>query len=332
MSIKLTSVTLSNGSTTVTVNSPSIDLSAIQAGWELQIEGADLFFTIVSGGSNVITIDETFSGTTLTARAAKIIETKAPLTAAVDNVNALGEAMVSTKDDLQAIIDTQGTAASADVTTSTTDVIIDRLLKVNDFGIGDRAVNVGAAYDFDTHYTSGIYLGFGGTHINASLGANPFPDSGSAFSLMASGSGFGSDGQYLQQIAISLSGSPDFKFRAKLTNAIGWSDWEEVYHSGNTNLTQFGDGGNDVQRWGFGLTSTSIVCFIDTNSFAKPTGINVVTPFTIQTLSGAAVATSITPTMTSSSVGQISVTFAGLPGITVDKPYRMLSGKMNLVY
>ena len=75
MSIPLTSVTLTNGSATVTVNSPSINLATVQDGWMIQIEGSSLLLEIASGGSNQLTLASTYSGTTLTARAAVVIET-----------------------------------------------------------------------------------------------------------------------------------------------------------------------------------------------------------------------------------------------------------------
>ncbi len=130
-------------------------------------------------------------------------------------------------------------------------------------------------------------------------------------------------------IGKSTSGT---EFLARVESAGVYDGWVEIFHSENTNFTQFGDGGNDIQRIGFGVNTTTISCYVDTNRFAKPNGINVTTPFTIQTLDGTTVATGITPTLTAKSVGIGIVTFSGLTGISVDKPYRLISGQFEFTY
>jgi hypothetical protein len=140
MSINFTSVTVTNGSANVVINT-SIDLTAIQYGWELQVVGAPLMLSIASGGQSIITLQEPYTATgTLTAVAAKIIETKAALQSALDNVSLLGNAMVATKDTNQAIVDALGTAANLDVTTSRT--ASTGLLKIDDFSIGSVSTAV----------------------------------------------------------------------------------------------------------------------------------------------------------------------------------------------
>jgi hypothetical protein len=141
MSINFTSVTVTNGSANVVINT-SIDLTAIQYGWELQVVGAPLMLSIASGGQNVITLQEPYTATgTLTNVAAKIIETKAALSEALDNLTLFGNQMVNTKNANQAIIDGLGTAAPATLTTSKTDTTSGRVLRVGDFGIGGSAIS-----------------------------------------------------------------------------------------------------------------------------------------------------------------------------------------------
>jgi hypothetical protein len=163
MSINFTSVTVTNGSANVTINT-SIDLTAIQYGWELQVIGAPLMLSIASGGQNEITLQQPYTATgTLTNVAAKIIETKAALAAALDNVTLFGNQMIATKNTNQAIIDALGSAANADVTTSNTDANNNRVMTVGYSGLGKpgpTVVNVLAAL------VNGMYSGFGTNGLN----------------------------------------------------------------------------------------------------------------------------------------------------------------------
>ncbi len=117
-------------------------------------------------------------------------------------------------------------------TTSSTDTTAGSMLRVGDFGIGLRSVPFPAAYDLDTHYTSGNYVGYGGVHPSASTGDNPFPTSGGAFTLTSSGEGLNTAGSYVVQTATLTGGTAgSTKFRSKTVGA--WTGWREIWHDGN---------------------------------------------------------------------------------------------------
>ncbi|MER2493359.1 hypothetical protein, partial [Catenovulum sediminis] len=88
--IKLTSVDLTQDSPIVSVND-AIDLSTLRAGWSLHVTGADLPLEIQSGSNQQITLVAPYTGVSISGREAAIVQTSAPLNAAIDNVNELGQ-------------------------------------------------------------------------------------------------------------------------------------------------------------------------------------------------------------------------------------------------
>lgn len=96
---RLSSVTINANSTTVTVNSPSLDFTgAVQYGWQLMIDGHSLPITIVSGGPGTLEIDpDDAPSTALTARAAKVIETKGLLQQAATGLENARQELVTLK-------------------------------------------------------------------------------------------------------------------------------------------------------------------------------------------------------------------------------------------
>jgi hypothetical protein len=217
MSINFTSVTVTNGSDRVAINT-SIDLTAIQYGWELQVVGAPLMLSIASGGQNVITLQEPYTATgTLTNVAAKIIETKAALSAALDNVTLFGNEMINTKNANQAIVDALGTAANADVTTSVIDKTIGRLLRVGDSGL---VVGLGGGDGDPSDLTNGFGVtSFGDVH------SNPWLNGERAAAITAVGVGAA-----LQIAGSRTSGKLWFQFASGALTG----DWRELFHSGNS--------------------------------------------------------------------------------------------------
>lgn len=107
MAIRLASITINSGATAVTVNSPSIDLTTlVQNGYELMVDGLSLPLTIISGGNNSLEIaPEDAPSTTLTARAAKIIQTKGPLKEALTGLESARQVLVDFKDSVSAAAD-----------------------------------------------------------------------------------------------------------------------------------------------------------------------------------------------------------------------------------
>jgi hypothetical protein len=234
MSINFTSVTVTNGSANVTINT-SIDLTAIQYGWELQVIGAPLMLSIASGGQNEITLQQPYTATsTLTNVAAKIIETKAALAAALDNVTLFGNQMIATKNTNQAIVDSLGSAAVLDATSSATDTNSNKLSKVGDFGSGALITTNYPISNIDI--VSGVG---GGLYRYINLNTGTFPP---GFS------GFGNiwvnkyDANNASQILVDLNGKSAFRH---VNNDVP-SGWNINFTSGNSvNPLDFGLGADN---------------------------------------------------------------------------------------
>jgi len=117
-----------------------------------------------------------------------------------------------------------GTAATADVTTTTTDTTAGRLLKVGDFGVG---VNTGLSIpsgDYNQATVAGRYVGAGASAVNA-------PSSLAAYGTLQVARG----GGYVSQYATFGSAASGLKveFRGS-NNGTTWSPWQEIYHTGST--------------------------------------------------------------------------------------------------
>lgn len=233
MSINFTSVTVTNGSANVVINT-SIDLTAIQYGWELQVVGAPLMLSIASGGQNVITLQQPYTATgTLTNVAAKIIETKAALSEALDNLTLFGNQMVNTKNTNQAIVDQLGTAANLDVTTSATASA--GVLKVGDFSLGSVASSVlYPKSDIDDHTVPvGSYQATSGS---PTTGTRP---------TGASDFGYIEVVRYdINDIKQTYTNRSDGLSWSRVINNGAIEDWSEIFTSGNSvNPLDYGLGG-----------------------------------------------------------------------------------------
>jgi hypothetical protein len=165
-----------------------------------------------------------------------------------------------------------------------------------DYGFGDKSVLLPPAYDLDTHYKSGNFVGYGGSHGNASIGENPFPASGGAFHLTATGGGLNTGTNYVAQFVTSLSGDgSQKKFRTKNTGS--WSVWHEIFNTGNTNFdTWEGDAGT-VLGTGYAINSTSVLVYIPIISLGgAPSDITLGSGnFQIRTMDGGVIEGSVLP-------------------------------------
>ena len=112
-----------------------------------------------------------------------------------------------------------GSAATEDVTTSDTDTTAGRLTKVGDFGPGSLSgISLGAT-SLNNALTSGSYY-----YIN---NTTETPEAGTFGTVHVEKLGINAGSQF----AISTSSGKSF-FRAFTTS--GFSDWQEIFHSGNS--------------------------------------------------------------------------------------------------
>jgi len=122
-----------------------------------------------------------------------------------------------------------GTAATKDVTTSDTDTTSDAVTKVGDFGIGDDAPMVTSASisDMDDLIIPGNWT------LTGTMDNTPFGTSSNSGSCIVIRRAF-SAGPRVSQLANYSSGGDDqLWYRQGSGDPIVWSDWREIYHTGN---------------------------------------------------------------------------------------------------
>ncbi len=121
------------------------------------------------------------------------------------------------------------------VTQSSTDSTANRLLKTGDFGLGADAGPL--VSDLDTHFISGMYHFFGGSHANAASGNNPFPTWSGAAGLLCGNSTLGGADGYCWQMAIKFSASSaEIKLRSKAAPSVPFTDWFTIHTTENTTV------------------------------------------------------------------------------------------------
>ncbi|MBB1299218.1 pyocin knob domain-containing protein [Pseudoalteromonas sp. SR41-7] len=119
-----------------------------------------------------------------------------------------------------------GTAATRDVTTSNTDTTTGRLLKVGDFGIsGKEAPPFSNTLNYDSNEV------YSGIHRITSSSPITLPAGVSSFGVLEV-SRYGSPDMIQVYTAITQD---KMLFRRIQGEVV--SDWQEIYHSGNTNFT-----------------------------------------------------------------------------------------------
>ena len=122
--------------------------------------------------------------------------------------------------------DMLGTAATSDVTTSETDNTEGRLLKVGDFGLGSRSIDVGAI-DLDqlqNNYLSGIYK---------SSSSNPNAPGTGEFVVFHLHGGGSNVAQIAIQATNTMSRDPSLKARCGGGTTLENKPWATFYNDAN---------------------------------------------------------------------------------------------------
>jgi hypothetical protein len=127
---------------------------------------------------------------------------------------------VPTPKALTDVIETLGSAANADVTTSNTDTTANRLLKVGDFGLGELGNAITIDPDLTTQIATGFYRGVysGGVADNIDCAVLNMRSNTSRQAQLAIAYGGGATRAYIQSMASNDT----------------WQPMVELYHSGNS--------------------------------------------------------------------------------------------------
>ena len=103
------------------------------------------------------------------------------------------------------------------------------------------------------------------------------------------------------------------------------SDWQELYHSGNTNFNEFScDAAGDIMFEGFSESAARVRLQLPLNSPSTPNSISVEGTFTIKQ-GTTTLATGVTPTLSSLSSSKLGSIFFSVSGADTTQPVQVFS-------
>lgn len=325
MAIRLASITINSGETTVTVNSPAIDLTTlVQNGYELIVDGLSLPLTIVSGGNNSLEIaPEDAPTTTLTARTAKIIQTKAPLGEALTGLESARQVLVDFKDSVSAAADADSIAkrdGSGRVSVATPE---NNNHAVNKGFLKQAATrDVASAGDTDTNKL--MPVGFGGLGTQGTGCPNDDADDaieGGIFRATSSTANTAITGTSPIIVTRSFNVVPQINvdgnnmwMRRSTDTGATWAPWREIYHSGNTNFDEFGvNAAGDIMARGWTQSATQVLFFLDLNSKVVPTSADPIGTLNVRDANGTDLGNVSAISLLGSSSTKLAVIIATIP-------------------
>lgn len=208
-----------------------------------------------------------------------------------------------------------GTAATADVTTSTTDTTAGRVTKVGDFGIGGYSPAV--TVDVDTLFTGSHSISCNSTCPNI-----PIASAG-----MLTVYPWSTNSNAVQTYHAATGVIPRMFTRLRTANA--WSAWQEIYHSGKISPNKITvTGPNQWIMDGIAVSATEIRFKRDIINKVRPPSITLSAnaDFNIRTTNNVDVAYGVTPVYrANTSSGVLIMDVGGLSGLNVGLDYELLS-------
>jgi hypothetical protein len=230
-------------------------------------------------------------------------------------VSTAQQAALDLKEDISAL----GTAAYADLTTSTTDPTVGRVLKVGDVIDADTVDGLNSTQFIrsDMDDTTAGKLGVGG-YISPTSGAflqvKGFQRTGTIYLHPSTAPTTGSVGVVLQNVS----------------GALVW-DSNTVHHSGNTNLYEFITN-NIGERLleGVAISTTEVDCALPTSSFTYPASLTAVGGYNIiDSRAGAVRATNVLPVLSPISTPKVVYARFTVVGAVVGKRHRIVAATTN---
>lgn len=168
---------------------------------------------------------------------------------------------------------------NSDVTNTFYDSTPGRITKVGDFGLGGVGVIVSSLNDINT---GGMYRISSG---DAVAGGAPYSAPWEVISIHY-------DSNSAKQVAFR-AGAGNLIHLERVKAAGNWQEWQEIYHSGNTNFNEFGGLTNDVLAVGTCPSSTIARIALPLVGKSVPISISVTGTFTLKA-NNATVATGLT--------------------------------------
>ena len=204
-----------------------------------------------------------------------------------------------------------GTAANANITTSSTDTTVGSVTKVGDFGIGSTGGVGTGAVSLDTMTEVGEYF------YNNVTTDTPTAGTYGALSVRVVGTAAG------YQIAHQISNPVGTYTRAK--TGTGFADWFKVLTDGNTNLNEFGGLVNgDYIAQGFALTSTYGCILLPISSNTAPTSVTITGGFDAVRFSSNILEASVVLTLSAISSNKLAVLLFPATGLVEGTSFNLM--------
>ena len=128
---------------------------------------------------------------------------------------------------------------------------------------------------------SGLYTAYSPNNVNASIGNAPKPTDGGAYSLLNM-QGVSPDARYYTTQLATLYDPSITSMYFRTRASAGFSDWNEIYHSKNTNFNEvLGDSTTGLVLWGQAYNSSEIRFYVPIFKNKVATGITVQGTFSL---------------------------------------------------
>jgi len=155
-----------------------------------------------------------------------------------------------------------------------------------DYGVGqfrgDSPNNI-LGGNIDEISGGGLFIGRDALNGSASLGDNPFTATGGAFSLLNISGVNNTLPQFTTQLATRMQNSGgDVEVKVRTAGAVDFTDWVDLIHTGNTNLSEFGGVSGSIVATGVARDTTTIYFNLPINSWTQPASITVANTFQIR--------------------------------------------------
>lgn len=333
------SLSFTNGSKTVTVNTgPSLD--SVKANSSLTAGNYNEPVEVKSVSGNTITLYNNWPGSTGTTSA-----TIKPSAAAAASAGVAAQQLIT---DIQSLVSSASATATANsfvkrdsngrikaASPSSNDDVVTKgylgsaatkdvgssagnLMEVGASGIGVNlaTANAPTINNADTQPFTGLFRTVGGE-----VGLPISSGIASVINLDRS------SGESKNQIYIRAdegTNSGQILFRGGSPSS-SFTDWLEIWHSGNTNFNEFGGAaGDNIGCIGIAVSSTVADFYFPLVSKIPPTGRGVVGTFDVVTPDGTLIAAGVTPSFNGrSSFRELVLQVSGLSGITKDQPLKL---------
>jgi hypothetical protein len=198
------------------------------------------------------------------------------------------------------VLNTRGTAATADVQTGPTDTTAGAVLVNGSWGIGEPTDFIDVNAD-DRVVPAKEFWGAASTNL---------PVAGLPFGVDITTAEPTTGSYRVKQLAFSYSTEESFE---RFKGSVGWSVWKPVYTGANLNPNVFGGiATNRIVAIGYAHNTSTAYFTLPTLSVSEATSITVNNTFAVYKENSVLVSSATTPTLVASSKGNTVIQVSGL--------------------